>query len=133
MSSKELKEVGLKVTLPRLNVLRVLKQSTPQYLTAEDIYTTLIEQDEGIGLATVYRVLAQFEEAGLIQRLNFEGSPTLYTLATGNTYNHLVCSTSGKIGGFIDPVIDRRIKEIAKDKGFKVDKYSLTVYGTFEE
>ena len=133
MSSEELKEVGLKVTLPRLNVLRVLKQSTPQYLTAEDIYTTLIEQDEGIGLATVYRVLAQFEEAGLIQRLNFEGSPTLYTLATGNTYNHLVCSTSGKIGGFIDPVIDRRIKEIAKDKGFKVDKYSLTVYGTFEE
>ena len=132
MSSKELKEVGLKATLPRLNVLRVLKQSTPQYLTAENVYKTLMEQGEGIGPATVYRVLAQFEEAGLIQRLNFEGSPALYTLATGNTYNHLVCSTSGEIGRFTDPIIDKRIKEIAKDKGFKVDKYSLTVYGTFE-
>ena len=133
MSSKELKEVGLKTTLPRLNVLGVLKQSTPQDLTAEDVYTTLIEQDEGIGLATVYRVLAQFEEIGLIQCLKFKGSPALYTLATRNTYNYLVCTTSGKIGEFIDPIIDERIKEIAKDKGFKIDKYSLTVYGTFEE
>ena len=133
MSSKELKAVGLKVTLPRLNTLKVLKQSTSQYLTAEDVYKTLIEQDEGIGLATVYRVLAQFEEAGLIQRLSFEEHPTLYTLATGSTYNHLVCSTSGEIGGFTDPIIDGRIKEIAKDKGFKIDKYSLTAYGTFEE
>lgn len=133
MYNTELKEVGLKVTLPKLRVLEVLKQDTSQYITAEDVYKTLLEQGRGMRLTIIYRVLAQFEEVGLVQRLHFEDKPARYTLATENVRNHLVCTTSDKVEGFTDTTIEEYIKEVAKDKGFKVDKYSLTVYGTFEE
>ena len=133
MSNMELKKVGLKVTLPRLTVLEVLKQDTPQYVTAEDVYRILLEQDRGMRLTTIYRVLAQFEDVGLVQRLHLEGGPARYTLATESVCNHLICTTSGKVEGFMDAVIKERINEIAKNNGFKVDRYSLTAYGTFKE
>lgn len=133
MSSTELKKVGLKVTLPRLKVLEILeKRSEKHHLTAEDVYKMLIEQGEEVGLATVYRVLTQFEQAGIVRRLNFESNISVFELDTGDNHDHLVCIKSGKVKEFTDAIIEERIREITKERGFTLASHSLVIYGTCE-
>ncbi|MBD3821829.1 MAG: ferric iron uptake transcriptional regulator [Thiotrichales bacterium] len=134
MSSAELKKVGLKVTLPRLKVLEILEtQSEEHHLTAEDVYKILIEQGEEVGLATVYRVLTQFEQAGIVRRLNFENNISVFELDTGDNHDHLVCIKSGRVKEFVDPIIEERIQEIAKEKGYELASHSLVIYGTLKD
>ncbi len=134
MSSSDLKKVGLKVTLPRLKVLEILeKRSEKHHLTAEDVYKILIEQGEEVGLATVYRVLTQFEQAGIVRRLNFENNISVFELDTGDNHDHLVCIKSGTVKEFTDAIIEERIKEISKEKGYALATHSLVIYGTYEE
>ena len=134
MSSSDLKKVGLKVTLPRLKVLEILeKRSEKHHLTAEDVYKILIEQGEEVGLATVYRVLTQFEQLGIVRRLNFENSTSVFELDTGDNHDHLVCIKSGTVKEFTDAIIEERIKEISKEKGYALATHSLVIYGTYEE
>jgi len=133
MSSAELKEKGLKVTLPRLKILEILEQKgDDHHLTAEDVYKILIEQDEDVGLATVYRVLTQFEQAGIVRRLNFENNISVFELDTGDNHDHLVCIKTGRVKEFVDPVIEQRIIEIAKEKGYDLSAHSLVIYGTYQ-
>ncbi|PLA74297.1 ferric iron uptake transcriptional regulator [Hydrogenovibrio sp. SC-1] len=134
MSSAELKKVGLKVTLPRLKILEILEQKgDDHHLTAEDVYKILIEQGEDVGLATVYRVLTQFEQAGIVRRLNFENNISVFELDTGDNHDHLVCIKTGRVKEFVDPVIEQRIIEIAKEKGYDLSAHSLVIYGTFQD
>ncbi len=133
MSSSDLKKVGLKVTLPRLKVLEILEKRTEKHhLTAEDVYKMLIEQGEEVGLATVYRVLTQFEQAGIVRRLSFENNISVFELDTGDNHDHLVCTKTGIVKEFTDSIIEQRIKEIAKEKGYKLATHSLVLYGSFE-
>lgn len=134
MSGAELKKVGLKVTLPRLKILEILEGAgEDHHLTAEDVYKILLEQGEEVGLATVYRVLTQFEQAGIVRRLNFENNISIFELDTGDNHDHLVCLRSGKVKEFVDPVIEERIREIAKENGYEVSGHNLVVYGTLKE
>ena len=134
MSGAELKKVGLKVTLPRLKILEILESLDDQHhLTAEDVYKILLEQDEEVGLATVYRVLTQFEQAGIVRRLNFENNVSIFELDTGDNHDHLVCMKSGKVKEFVDPVIEERIKEIAKENGYELSSHSLVIYGAMKD
>jgi len=133
MSSAELKKKGLKVTLPRLKILEILEQKgDDHHLTAEDVYKILIEQDEDVGLATVYRVLTQLEQAGIVRRLNFENNISVFELDTGDNHDHLVCIKTGRVKEFVDPVIEQRIIEIAKEKGYDLSAHSLVIYGTYQ-
>ncbi len=130
MSGAELKKFGLKVTLPRVKILEILERIDDQHhLTAEDVYKILLEQGEEVGLATVYRVLTQFEQAGIVRRLNFENNISIFELDTGDNHDHLVCVKSGKVKEFVDPIIEARIQEIAKESGYKVSSHSLVIYG----
>lgn len=134
MSGANLKKVGLKVTLPRLKVLEILeKTETDHHLTAEDVYKVLIEQGEEVGLATVYRVLTQFEQAGIVRRLSFENNISTFELDTGDNHDHLVCIKTGKVKEFVDPIIEDRIKQISKEKGYKLTSHSLVIYGVHYE
>ncbi len=134
MSGAELKKVGLKVTLPRLKILEILESLGDQHhLTAEDVYKILLEQGEEVGLATVYRVLTQFEQAGIVRRLNFENSISIFELDTGDNHDHLVCVKNGTVKEFVDPVIEERIKEIAKENGYELSSHSLVIYGCLTE
>ena len=134
MNNKKLKEIGLNVTLPRLQILEVLKKhSRQQFLSAEDVYKILLDLEYETSLSTVYRVLAQFEKKGIVRRLNFDNNVSVFELDTGDNHDHLVCVKSGKITGFSDPIIEERIQKIAKDKGFKITKQSLVIYGTFKD
>jgi Fur family ferric uptake transcriptional regulator len=130
MSGSELKRKGLKVTLPRLKILEILETAGEQHhLSAEDIYKVLIEQDEDVGLATVYRVLTQFEQAGIVRRLNFENNLSKFELDTGDNHDHLVCLSSGKVKEFVDPIIEERIQQIAKENNYELSSHSLVLYG----
>ncbi|WP_127471030.1 ferric iron uptake transcriptional regulator [Thiomicrorhabdus aquaedulcis] len=130
MSGAELKKVGLKVTLPRLKILEILETAgEDHHLTAEDVYKLLLEQQEDVGLATVYRVLTQFEQAGIVRRLNFENNISIFELDTGDNHDHLVCLKTGKVKEFVDPVIEERIKVIAKENGYDLSWHSLVIYG----
>lgn len=135
MSGAELKKVGLKVTLPRLKILEILEQQEEEdhHLTAEDVYKILLEQGEEVGLATVYRVLTQFEQAGIVRRLNFENNLSTFELDTGDNHDHLVCIKTGRVKEFVDPIIEDRIQQIAKEKGYVLSGHSLVIYGTCEE
>ncbi len=134
MSGAELKKVGLKVTLPRLKILEILESLGDQHhLTAEDVYKILLEQGEEVGLATVYRVLTQFEQAGIVRRLNFENNISIFELDTGDNHDHLVCVKSGMVKEFVDPIIEKRIKEIAKENGYELSAHSLVIYGSLTE
>ncbi|MBN2865761.1 MAG: ferric iron uptake transcriptional regulator [Thiotrichales bacterium] len=131
MSGANLKKVGLKVTLPRLKILEILERAgDDHHLTAEDVYKLLLEQDEEVGLATVYRVLTQFEQAGIVRRLNFENNISNFELDTGDNHDHLVCLKTSKVKEFVDPVIEERIQEIAKENGYDLSGHSLVIYGT---
>jgi Fur family ferric uptake transcriptional regulator len=127
--SKELRKAGLKVTLPRVKILEVLDLSDKRHLSAEEIYRLLLEQGEDFGLATVYRVLTQFEAAGLVSRNNFEGGHAVFELADSAHHDHIVCMDCGKIEEFVDPVIERRQEQIAAEHGFKIADHSMILHG----
>ena len=129
MDNSNLKKAGLKVTLPRLKILEIMENAKQHHMSAEDIYRILLETGEEIGLATVYRVLTQFEEAGLVTRHNFEGGQSVFELDHGQHHDHLVCVRCGRVEEFVDEVIEKRQKEIAKQAGFSITDHSLNIYG----
>lgn len=129
MESQDLRKAGLKVTLPRLKVLEILESSSQRHMSAEDVYKALLEIGEEIGLATVYRVLTQFEGAGLVSRLSIDGGHAVFELEDGSHHDHLLCVRCNRIEEFIDEVIEQRQKAIAAEKGFEMTDHSLYIYG----
>lgn len=133
MENQELKKAGLKVTGPRVKILHILEtslQSTGiRHLTAEDIYKKLLEMGDDVGLATVYRVLTQFESAGLVIRHHFEGGHSVFELDDGKHHDHLVCIKCGEVVEFIDLLIEQRQEAIAKEKQFRMTDHALYIYG----
>ena len=125
---KELRKAGLKVTLPRLKILEILENAKLRHLSAEDIYRELLDSGEDIGLATVYRVLTQFETAGLVTRHNFETGHSVFELAKGDHHDHMVCVDSSEVIEFTDPVIEQRQHEIAEEHGYELVDHSLVLY-----
>lgn len=126
--NSDLKNAGLKVTMPRLKVLGLLEQSDGEHMSAEDVYRALLESGDDVGLATVYRVLTQFEAAGLVQRNNFEGGHAVFELASEDHHDHMVDTKSGKVIEFFDPVIEERQRQIAEEHGYELVDHSLTLY-----
>lgn len=124
----ELKSTGLKATLPRLKILEVFHNAKQRHMTAEDVYRVLLEDRSDIGLATVYRVLMQFEQAGLLSRSNFESGKAIYELNEGQHHDHLVCLTCGRVEEFFDEQIERCQKQIAASRGFELQEHSLALY-----
>lgn len=129
MDQKHLKEVGLKNTQPRRRILEIMDKDANHHMSAEDIYRELIEAGEEIGLATVYRVLTQFEEAGLIVRHHFEGGQSVFELDHGEHHDHLVCVKCNRVEEFCDEIIEKRQEEIAKQSGYEITDHSLNIYG----
>ena len=123
-----LKTMGLKATLPRLRILGLFESSPIRHLSAEDVYRTLIGEGEDIGLATVYRVLTQFEQAGLLERHHFESGKAVFELASDSHHDHLVCLQCGRVEEFYDAEIEKRQIKIAKDRGFAIHEHSLSLY-----
>lgn len=128
MESQDLRKAGLKVTHPRMRILDVLETSSPKHLTAEDIYRHLLENGDDIGLATVYRVLTQFESAGLVLKHNFEGGQAVYELDRGQHHDHMVDVDTGKVVEFTSPEIERLQHEIAAKHGYEIEDHSLVLY-----
>ncbi|MFN3844128.1 MAG: ferric iron uptake transcriptional regulator [Rehaibacterium terrae] len=128
MESQDLRKAGLKVTHPRMRILEILENSSPRHKTAEDIYRELIEQGEDIGLATVYRVLTQFEAAGLVIKHNFEGGQAVYELDRGKHHDHMVCVETGKVIEFVSEEIERLQHQIAEKHGYVIEDHSLVLY-----
>jgi Fur family ferric uptake transcriptional regulator len=130
LESNDLRNAGLKVTLPRVKILEILEQQTDQkHLSAEKVYKILLSQDEEIGLATVYRVLTQFELAGLVSRHHFEGGNSVFELNRGVHHDHIVCMKCGRVDEFTDSVIEERQRDIAKKLGYQLTDHSLYLYG----
>ena len=129
METADLKKAGLKVTLPRMKILELLEASALRHQSAEDIYKALLDAGEEIGLATVYRVLTQFESAGLVNRHHFEGGQAVFELNQGGHHDHMVCLKCGKVVEFMDEVIEERQKKIAQDNGFEITDHSMILYG----
>jgi Fur family transcriptional regulator, ferric uptake regulator len=129
MESKELRKAGLKVTLPRLKILEILEAHQQRHLSAEDVYKFLLESEAEIGLATVYRVLTQFEAAGLVRRHNFEGGSAVFELDDGPHHDHIVCQQCGHVEEFVDATIEARQIAAAAAHGFTVADHSLVIYG----
>lgn len=130
--SADLKKAGLKATLPRLKILSILEESAERHMSAEDIYKSLLESGEEVGLATVYRVLTQFETAGLVIRHNFEGGRAVFEMNQGHHHDHMVCVECGKVFEFYDPAIEARQRKVAEKSGFVMEEHSLYIYGTCE-
>lgn len=128
LQRQELKKAGLKVTLPRLKILEILEGSDPRHMSAEDIYKVLLNTGEDIGLATVYRVLTQFESAGLVTRHNFEGGHSVFELDEGKHHDHMVCVETGKVTEFVDDEIERLQHAIAKKNGYELVDHNLVLY-----
>lgn len=126
--NQELKKAGLKVTLPRVKILQILETAGERHMSADDVYRTLLEQGEDVGLATVYRVLTQFEAAGLVIRHHFEAGTAVFEIASGEHHDHMVCLDSGKVIEFHDPIIEQRQKEIAEEHGYIIEDHNLTLY-----
>ena len=128
--NQELRKAGLKVTLPRVKILQILESSEleSQHLSAENVYLALRNAGEDVGLATVYRVLTQFESAGLVTRHRFETGHSVFELAKGEHHDHMVCVASGEVLEFTDPVIEQRQREIAKEHGYELMDHSLVLY-----
>jgi len=130
MASDELKKAGLKSTIPRMQILNLLDNNkTNKHLSAEDVYKLLLSQNSDIGLATVYRVLTQFEQAGLVTRHHFDGVHSIFELNNGDHHDHLVCLECGKVDEFYDESIEQSQHMIAKKYGFKMTEHSLYLYG----
>jgi Fur family ferric uptake transcriptional regulator len=130
VETQELRDVGLKVTLPRMKILEIMERGTNErHLNAEQVYKILLSENEEIGLATIYRVLTQFEAAGLVTRHHFEGGNSVFELNKGQHHDHLVCVKCGKVDEFTDEVIEDRQSQIAKDLGYDLTDHSLYLYG----
>ena len=127
--STDLKKAGLKATLPRLKILSILEAAQVRHMTAEDVYKSLLEAGEEVGLATVYRVLTQFEAAGLVIRHNFEGGRSVFEMNQGHHHDHMVCVECGKVFEFYDSAIEERQRLVAGKAGFVMDEHSLYIYG----
>jgi Fur family transcriptional regulator, ferric uptake regulator len=128
LESADLRNAGLKVTLPRLKILEMLESSPSKHLSAEEIYRQLLESQEDIGLATVYRVLTQFETAGLVIRHHFEGGHAVFELERGHHHDHMVCLETGKVIEFVSDEIEKLQKQIADKHGYTVEEHSLVLY-----
>ena len=128
MAGKELREVGLKVTSPRLKILEVLESSNERHMSAEGVYKALLETGEEFGLATVYRVLTQFESAGLVARHNFEGGTAVFELTDRTHHDHMVCLKTGAVIEFVDERIEQIQREIAEKHGYTIEDHSLVLY-----
>ena len=129
MESSDLRKAGLKVTLPRMKILDILEGSGARHQSAEDVYKVLLDMGEDIGLTTVYRVLTQFEAAGLVKRHHFEGGHSVFELNEGSHHDHILCVKCGKVDEFIDDTIEQRQKVIAADLGYELTDHCLYMYG----
>lgn len=128
MDNADLRRAGLKVTVPRLKILEILENAEPHHLSAEDVYRKLMESDESIGLATVYRVLTQFEGSGLVERHNFDDGRAVYELASDEHHDHMVDMDTGKVVEFIDERIERLQREIAEKHGYELVDHTMVLY-----
>ena len=127
--NQELRKAGLKVTLPRVKILQILENSDNKHMSAEDVYKALIDGDQDVGLATVYRVLTQFETAGLVTRHYFEGGHSVFELESGEHHDHLVCMETGKVIEFQNDTIESLQEKIAEELGFELVDHNLVLYG----
>ncbi len=128
--SDEIKNSGLKATLPRIKILEIFQKAQQRHMTAEDVYKALLDERADIGLATVYRVLTQFEQAGLLSRNHFESGKAVFELNEGHHHDHLVCLTCGRVEEFYDPQIEERQRAIAEERGFALQEHSLALYAS---
>lgn len=128
VTSQNLKNMGLKATLPRLKILDLFHRSQDRHLSAEDVYRLLLAEQIDVGLATIYRVLTQFEQAGLLRRLHFESGKAVFELDSGDHHDHIVCVNCGHVEEFYDPQIEARQKEIAEERGFKLREHAMHLY-----
>jgi Fur family ferric uptake transcriptional regulator len=129
VENQDIRKAGLKVTLPRVKILQILEGSAARHLSAEDVYKHLLEKGEEIGLATVYRVLTQFEAAGLVEKHNFEGGHSVFELNRGSHHDHIVCSQCGRVEEFVDEIIEDRQRAVAQERGFAIKGHSLIIFG----
>ena len=129
MEDQEIRKAGLKVTVPRLKILELLENNGDRHVSAEDVYRMLLDAGDEIGLATVYRVLTQFEAAGLVQRHNFEDGYSVFELNRGQHHDHIVCVICGRVEEFMDETIEQRQQAIARELGYEMTDHSLTMYG----
>lgn len=125
----ELKNTGLKATLPRLKILEIFQTGGQRHMTAEDVFRILLNERSDIGLATVYRVLTQFEQAGILERSHFESGKAVYELNEGKHHDHLICTSCGRVEEFYDAEIERRQQMIAVDKGWIMQDHAMSLYG----
>ena len=128
VDNNELRKVGLKVTLPRIKILEILESAEHRHLSAEDVYKILLEAGDDVGLATVYRVLTQFESAGLVERHNFDGGHSVFELDRGEHHDHMVCVETGKVVEFHNEQIEQLQKDIADANGYEITGHSLVLY-----
>ena len=125
----ELKSTGMKATLPRLKILQIFQTTRQRHMTAEDVFRVLLNEHSDIGLATVYRVLTQFEQAGILERSHFESGKAVYELNEGSHHDHLICTSCGKVEEFYDAEIESRQQLVAKDKGWILQDHAMSLYG----
>lgn len=128
MDTQELKKAGLKATLPRLRILEIMERSSERHMSAEDVYKALLDSGEDVGLATIYRVLTQFEAAGLVIRHHFDGGSSMFELSGTDHHDHMVCVKTGAVIEFLDEEIERRQHEIAAAHGYEIEAHSLVLY-----
>ena len=133
METSDLKNAGLKVTLPRMKILELLESSVDRHLKAEDIYKMLLDSGEEIALATVYRVLTQFETAGLVARHHFDGGHAVFEIDDGEHHDHLVDIETGRVVEFYDEIIEKRQNEIAEQYNFNITGHTMVLYGHFKQ
>lgn len=133
MESQDLRKAGLKVTLPRMKILEILEKNEQRHMSAEDMYKALLDSGEEIGLATVYRVLTQFEDAGLVTRHHFEGGHSMFEMNEGDHHDHILCVKCGRVDEFVDEGIEKRQEQIAKEAGYEMTDHSLYIYGVCPE
>lgn len=127
--NQELRKAGLKVTLPRVKIMQILESSGSRHMSAEDVYKALRDADEDVGLATVYRVLTQFESAGLVMRHHFDGGHSVFEMSSDEHHDHMVCTKCGRVEEFYDEVIEDRQEKVAEELGFEISDHSLYLYG----
>ena len=131
--NQELRKAGLKVTLPRVKIMQILESAHDRHMSAEDVYKALRDADEDVGRATVYRVLTQFESAGLVMRHHFEGGHSVFEMTPEDHHDHIVCTKCGKVEEFYDRIIEEQQEKAAKRLGFEISDHSLYLYGVCEE
>ena len=133
VESQELKDAGLKITLPRVKIFQILESAEVHHVSAEDVYKLLLQNGEAVGLATVYRVLTQFEQAGLVVRHNFEGGHSVFELSSDKHHDHIVCVKCGRVEEFADDEIEQLQKKVADKLGFELTDHNLNMYGLCPE